>query len=423
MPQFAGGVSYTPFFAEAMGGITDAFASRREKGLEKHKNKLAQSAWMGDPMAMGELTSMDPELAMQVEDQANQRKEITTQETMAKDTAFKADMELVMDQIGAFPDYASAQAYGQRMTDIMAEKYPERWQQSGVPTDFTEQAFNEISTIARGTNKGMKTVGSPYQVEHPATGEPATAILRDDGKGNVYEELMEGLEGSSLTRLSQYDVGLKQALAQAQATGKEEGQSAEQRAQTAIDAGTAAAATIPNLNRSLEILNKLEAQDSGTSGFKEDLNAVMQYVGYEGEETADLAELQQLLAVQMFDTLANFTGSISEGELKTAKALSTGLGKNTESNKRILAAMQQRLARAIDIAKKAATERNDVVALEMLEIFDPYAAAPYEGATALQPAAATNVAPAPAEALQALQADPATIEQFVEAFGYRPKGF
>ena len=416
--------AYQPFFAEAMGSVAKGFQSREQQGIDKHKNKLASSAWMGDPMAMQELTAMDPELAMQVEDQAIQRKTKTQQNTMAKDSAFATDMERVIDQIGAFPDFASAQRYGQQMTNIMAEKYPERWQQSGIPTEFNEAAFNEISTIAAGTGKkGLTTVGSPYQVEHPKTGEPATAILRDDGKGNVYEELMEGPNGSSLTRLSQYDVDLKRQLAQAQATGAEEGQSAEQRAQTAIDAGTAAATTIPNLNRSLALLDQLDEQGIGTSGFKEDLNALMQYVGWEGEETADLSELQQLLAVQMFDTLANFTGSISEGELKTAKALSTGLGKNTESNKRILRAMQQRLARAIDLAKKAATERNDVVALEMLEIFDPYAASPYDRASALPPAAATSTPPAPAAAIEQLKANPDQIDAFVDAFGYRPKGF
>lgn len=418
MARFAGGVSYTPFFAEAMGGVADAFASKRQRGLEKQKNELARSAWMGDPEAMGELTAMDPELAMQVEDQAMQRKERTSQETMAKDTAFKQESESILEQIGAFPDYASAQEFGQRMKDYLTNKYPQRTAARGEGPEFTEKNFNDIKTIVGGVaGEKMKTVGSPYQVEHPTTGEPATAILRDDGKGNVYEELMMGAEGTSLTRLSQYDADLKKRLAESQAEGAMLGKTMEQRAQTAIDAGVAAAVTIPNLNRSLALLDTVE-----TSGLKEDINALQQYLGYEGEETADLAELQQLLAVQMFDTLGNFRGSISEGELRTAKALSTGLGKNTEANKRVLRAMQQRLARAIVVAKKAATDRNDALALEMLEAFDPYAAAEYQS-TALPPAAATTKTPAPQKALDFLQANPGQIDAFVDQYGYRPEGY
>jgi hypothetical protein len=418
MAEFAGGVSYTPFFTEAMGGMADALKGRREKALDKQKNELARSAWMGDPTAMAELTSMDPELAMKVEDQAMQRKEQTQQDTMAKDTAFQEESQSIVEQIGAFPDYASAREFGQRMKDYLTERYPQRTAAKGEGPEFTEQNFNEIKTIAgqAGADK-MKTIGDGYQVAHPTTGEPATAILRDDGKGNVYEELMMGAEGTSLTRLSQYDVELKKKLAESQASGKAEGEGAEGRAQTAIDAGVAAAVTIPNLNRSLALLDLVE-----TSGLAEDINALQQYLGWEGEGTADLAELQTLLAVQMFDTLANFRGSISEGELRTAKALSTGLGKNTEANKRILRAMQQRLARAIDVAKKAATSRGDVMALEMLEIFDPYAAAEYQS-EALPPAAATTKKPAPPKALDHLKANPGMIDAFVDQYGYRPEGY
>lgn len=419
MPQFgARGVSYTPFFSQAMGAVAGGVTDRRARSLEKQKGELASSAWMGDPKAMQELTAMDPQLAMQVEDQQMQRKQRTQQETMAKDAVFTKDLETITEQISAFPDYATGQQFGQRMTDYLFQKYPERMQQYGMSPEFTEQDFADISVIGQGAvGKRMKTVGSPYQVEHPVTKEPATAILRDDGRGNVYEELMEGPEGSSLTRLSQYDVGLKKQLAESQAAGAKLGQTMEQRAQTAIDAGTAAAVTLPNINRSLALLDTVE-----TSGLTEDINALQQYLGYEGEETADLAELQQLLAAQMFDTLSNFRGAISEGELRTAKALSTGLGKNPDANKRILRAMQQRLARAIELAKSAATERKDVVALEMLENFDPFAAAEYEGsANALPPAAVAP--PAPAAALEFLRANPDQVEAFVEQFGYRPEGF
>lgn len=415
MPGYRVGAEYRPFFTESMKGVSRAIMGKRERKIEEQKNELAQNAWMGDPRAMQELAAMDPQLAMQVEDQSIQRKTATRQEQMAKDTAFKDDMEQVMDQIATFPDFVSAQSFGQRMIDLMAQKYPERWAQYGVPAEFTEEAFNEIKTI--GGAGAMKAVGNPYQVEHPTTGEPATAVVVQDDKGNQYEKLMTGLEGGSLTRLSPLDVERKRQLAEAGAAGAALGKGAEARAQTAIDAGTAAAVQLPQINRSLALLDKIS-----TSGLKEDINALAQYLGYEGDETADQAELQQLLAVQMFDTLANFRGAISEGELKTAKALSTGLGKNPEANKKILMALQQRLARAIDLARGAAIDRKDTIALQMLETFDPYNAAPYEGASAALPPAASKT-PAPAAALQALQRDPTMIDQFESKYDYRPEGY
>ena len=418
MPQFARGISYTPSVTQTAAGINQALMGRRERGRQEDINKLAQRAYMGDQQAHQDLMAQSPELGMSIAADAEKRKSREHQRGLDKNVRFDKDMKLVTSQISAFPDYASAQSYGQRMTDTMAEKYPELIRRYGVPLEFTEEAYNEIRTIGKGT-ADMKTVGSPYQVEHPVTGEPATAVVRDDGKGNFYEELMEGPGGgSSLTRLSTLDVERKRQLAEAQAAGAVSGKAPEERAQTAIDAGMAAAVQLPQINRSLALLDKIK-----TSGLKEDINALQQYLGYVGEETADQAELQQLLAVQMFDTLANFTGSISEGELKTAKALSTGLGKNPEANKNILMALQKKLARAVDVARTAATERGDEIALQMLQDFDPYAAAPYEAAQALPAAAATSKVPATPEALEYLKANPDQIDAFEEQYGYRPEGF
>jgi hypothetical protein len=417
MAEFAGGVSYTPFFTEAMGGMADALKGRREKALDKQKNELARSAWMGEPNAMGELMTMDPQMAMEVDESKMQREEKTQQDTMAKDTAFQEESQSILEQIGTFNDYAGAQEFGQRMKNYLTEKYPERTAAKGDGPEFTEQNFNEIKTIVGGLGKGFQTVGDGYQVAHPVTGEPATAVIVQDENGVQYEKLLGGRDGVSLTRLSQYDVDLKRKLAESQATGKTEGQSTEQRAQTAIDAGTAASLRLPKINRSLALLDKVE-----TSGLKADLNRLAQYVGYEGDETPELAELQGLLGEQFLETLKFFTGSKSEGEMRVAQTLATSLGKNTEANKRILRSMQRILARDIDLARTAAQQRGDTLALEMLETFDPYAAAPDE-VEALPEAAASSKKPAPPKALEKLKANPDMIDYFVEEYGYRPEGY
>jgi len=219
------GVSYTPYFAEAMGGITDAFAGRREKSLQREKNELVSNAFMGDPMAMQDLAQLDPELARQTEDQAMQRKTKQRTEDQAIDSAFQTDVDRIITQVAAFPDFASAQEWGTQQTNALKERYPDRGE--GQP-DFTEETFNTLKTIGtKAGAKGLKPVGSPYPVEDPATGKPGTAVAMQDAQGNVYEQLLGGASGDGgLRRLSQYDVELKGKLAEAGALGAEVGQAA-----------------------------------------------------------------------------------------------------------------------------------------------------------------------------------------------------
>lgn len=160
MAQFAGGVSYTPFASQAMGNVGKAIASSRAQSLEKQKNELAQSAWMGDPQAMQELTVMDPQLAMQVEDQQMQRKAQTQQESMAKESAarakessdrkkseaFIAESSEIMEKIAKYDSFEQAQDYGQKMTDVLMSKYPDQMAQYQMEPEFTPEDFLDIKT-------------------------------------------------------------------------------------------------------------------------------------------------------------------------------------------------------------------------------------------------------------------------------------
>lgn len=153
MAQFAGGVSYTPFAAQAMGNVGDAIRSKRAQSLEDQKNELASSAWMGDPQAMQELAAMDPQLAMQVEDQAAQRKATTEQRTMAKEASvskkgkqFLTESDRIMDKLAKYDSYEEAQAFGQQMTDMLMEKYPEQMAQYQMAPEFTADDFAGIKT-------------------------------------------------------------------------------------------------------------------------------------------------------------------------------------------------------------------------------------------------------------------------------------
>jgi hypothetical protein len=66
----------------------------------------------------------------------------------AEEERFEADMTRVTEQLAQFPDFASAQNYGQQQTDQMSAQYPELWQSQGLPLEFDEQSFNDIKTAA-----------------------------------------------------------------------------------------------------------------------------------------------------------------------------------------------------------------------------------------------------------------------------------
>ena len=152
MPQFGPrGISYTPFMERGMANVGEAIMGRREDReaaeLEQAQNDLASQAWMGDPEAMKELVTLNPELAMKIQQNVAQRTETDLQRGLDKETRFKEDMQTVMGEVGNFQTFEEAQGYGQRMTDMMVEKYPDLIQKHGMPTTFDETAFNEIRNV------------------------------------------------------------------------------------------------------------------------------------------------------------------------------------------------------------------------------------------------------------------------------------
>ena len=187
------GVSYTPFFAQSMGGIVDAVQSRRDRAAQRRENELAQAAYMGDPEALQNLVAVNPELARETEKQAQQRQKIERQTETEKDASFQEDTQRIMEEIAQFPDYASAADYGQRMTDYLMQKYPERSQARGAPPEFTEQVFNEMKTIGARLSPGAKRgpVGGAgyWRTTVDAPGMPKGTVLRGfqnpDGSSTV----------------------------------------------------------------------------------------------------------------------------------------------------------------------------------------------------------------------------------------------
>ncbi len=66
---------YTPFMAQAGRAIGQGLADRGANQRKEQQNKLAGSAYMGDPKAMQELMQLNPQLGVQIQQQvaANKR--------------------------------------------------------------------------------------------------------------------------------------------------------------------------------------------------------------------------------------------------------------------------------------------------------------------------------------------------------------
>lgn len=178
MAQFGRrGIAYTPFFQAGAQAIGDAMGIRRERMEEDRINELAQAAWMGDPIAVQELAREDPDLAADIELQAAERQDRDIQRQVDKDARFVEDLDTAMAQISMFEDFEDAQPFGQRITNMLMEKYPERMAARGEAGEFTPEVFEEIRTIVGGAGG----IGEPIGVHFPGVDR--------DGNPVMYERL------------------------------------------------------------------------------------------------------------------------------------------------------------------------------------------------------------------------------------------
>ena len=211
---------YKPFFTESMEGISRAIMGKhdreRKEAREAREGELTRNAWMGDDAAMQDLAAENPELAMKVEEHTRARKEATAQTEKARTTAFQEDMETTIAQVAAFDDFEAAQGYGQRMVDMMREKYPERWEQYGAPEVFDEEAFNEMKTV--GGKVTGKPIGVGFRGIDPVTNEPVMYQQHLLDNGRTVTRVQTDPQGRKITP-AEWDAETALKLAEAKKTG------------------------------------------------------------------------------------------------------------------------------------------------------------------------------------------------------------
>ncbi len=119
-----------------------------------------------------------------------------------------------------------------------------------------------------------------------------------------------------------------------------------------INAGFAAAESLPDIKRSIELLDKV-----ATNGFQA---SIMDAQNYLGREIGDKGELHALLAQNVLDGLSAFTGAISEGERTFIERMAASIGKGNDINQRQLRRLMRIAENAVDRAEDTIIKRGGV---------------------------------------------------------------
>lgn len=154
---------YTPWMAQAGQKIGDAIQSNRARGQREQLNKLAGSAYMGDPQAMQELMQVNPQLGVKIQEGVQRRKKGADQAALSKRSSFTKETKEIMGNIAKFGSFEEAKEYGDKMTQDIASRYPEIIQQVGADAVFDEEDFNQAKTMfgGKGGKEGKIGLVSP----------------------------------------------------------------------------------------------------------------------------------------------------------------------------------------------------------------------------------------------------------------------
>jgi hypothetical protein len=154
---------YTPFLTKAAGTITQGLERRDVRWQKERQNKLAGSAYMGDPQAMEELMQVNPAMGIQLEQQVQKKTEREQQNRLAQQAGFKEDFSELSKEIATYSDYESSKEYAEEQMEGLKAKYPILSQPDTQVNNYTEEIFNRIKQFE--AKDGEKTSDIKLQDE------------------------------------------------------------------------------------------------------------------------------------------------------------------------------------------------------------------------------------------------------------------
>ena len=195
-------------------------------------------------------------------------------------------------------------------------------------------------------------------IEEPQFNEDGTPMLDESGEQVIKLGGMEldyldtpGPDGSIPFATSPYDVKRKQMLAAVGTFTPEQ----MNRVSNDIEGAREAWKMIPNLEKTLMLLEEVGEGGPGTSGWVALVQGLQEWFGVDTKDVTQVGVLRHRLGQNVLDGLKHFPGQISEGERKYMEALETSISKSTSINieliREALLMQQKRWKRGATAAK------------------------------------------------------------------------
>lgn len=188
---------------------------------------------------------------------------------------------------------------------------------------------------------------------------PSGAYVFDKRTGGFSKGLDES--GRPIIGAS-YDPSLQREIAGAKSGGAEQAKGNATRSQDFINQGVASAQAIPTIKRSVDLLNSIE-----TGGLDAARIKAKQMFGIESADEGELTyNLGKTVLSQLKDT---FGSAFTAAEGERLATLEAGLGRNPESNKRILANALQTMQKKAERGIQAARDNGDEFSASDIESY------------------------------------------------------
>lgn len=212
------------------------------------------------------------------------------------------------------------------------------------------------------------------KIEEPQFNEDGTPMLDDNGEQVIKLGGMEldylddpGPDGSIPFATSPYDVKRKQMLS-AVGTFTPAQMS---RISDDIEGAREAWQMIPNLEKTLALLEEVGEGGPGTSGWVALVQGMQEWFGVDTKDVTDVGVLRHRLGQNVLDGLKHFPGQISEGERKYMESLETSISKSTSINieliREALRMQQKRWKRGAEAAQGLADTVPELAAFMRLD--------------------------------------------------------
>jgi hypothetical protein len=229
-------------------------------------------------------------------------------------------------------------------------------------------ALNQLIALDKQgrTKFTQTTVGGPEAAVHPEDTKNSPANQRMvlvqayqdpslPGPEGIRTVFLKGDDGELILSVERNDPRRMAEIERA----KERAGAEEQRSQFQIGDALIAKGSMVDIQRAMAILEQIDPGRITTSGINALKNRIANILGIDFGDTADLTELQMIIAENYMERLADLKGASSDTDLREMKSISAGIGQNATANYRQLVRMRAVYNRIIKRGIREAHQRGN----------------------------------------------------------------